>query len=266
MDKRLLPYGFVWGVSLVAVYAVVLTFLFSHISTIIPTWGFVLSALLAAVYTHHERPELPKEEDFQAEGAKVVHWHILFWLFLVVFTMPSLYDFLYDLLSVPSSDWVLATQAGVAGFTGFAVSLGWSVVRMPGYLNLRERVMGKAEFIEMACMLIPLLLSGICTLFIDDRRSLFFGLLLIFFPIIIFCRFYKYYRGGKALVSDSQLARQLSTIPLNYKDYRKWETVVRGALSPRVFFAYRLLLMLLLFSIFAMIFLAFVAIFILLFS
>ena len=263
MDKRLLPYGFVWGVSLVAVYAAVLTFFFSHIPTIIPLWGFVLNALLAAAYTHHERPELPKDEDFQ-DGFRLVHWHISFWLLVVVFTMLSL----DDLSSVPSSDRGLRTQADVALFTCLAVLTGWVFVRIPYYSRLERRVVGKAEFIEVACILILVLLLGVCALFVDSWWFLFIGPLLIFVSVIAFYRLYKNYRKGKPLVSDRQrqYSSILSSVPLSYKAYRKWETLARETLSPRFFFVYRLQFMLLIFSIYAMIFFAFVATLVLLFS
>ena len=70
MDKRLLPYGFVWGVSLVAVYAAVLTFSFSDISGITQIWGFILGALLAAIYTHFDRSEFWKDEALRADRMK----------------------------------------------------------------------------------------------------------------------------------------------------------------------------------------------------
>ena len=125
MDKRLLPCGFVWGVSLVAVYAAVLTLFFSHISATILAWGFVLGALLAALYTHHDRPELPKDEELRADkidGMKVIHWHIIFWLLVVICVM----DGFYDLLSTPSPD----AEASRVSTTFVGVMGGWITTRM----------------------------------------------------------------------------------------------------------------------------------------
>ena len=197
MDKRLLPYGFVWGVSLVAVYAAVLTFFFSHISTMTPVWSFVLGALLAAIYTHLDGPELPIGGAFRVDRMKKNLWHNTFWTPIVLFVTISSSDILFYFFFDFSFDmrvWDLPFMAAL---------VGWFSTRMP-YLMSEKRLKEKAIFIEWTCILILLQLVAIYYSFVE-RERLFsgLGLLLNLVPILMFCGFYKIYKEGRLLPTRS---------------------------------------------------------------
>ena len=200
MDRRLLPYGFVWGVSLVAVYAAVLTFFVSDFIAV-GVWSFVLGALLAAIYTHLDRPELPKDEEpwvgkIKIVRFKVIYWHIGFWWLAVLSTASSSLSGLLPYFMYAPSE-ILETSYAADTFQG--VLIGWFSTRMP-YL-MPERLGGKSVLIEWAGILVLLQLAAIYYSFIGRLSG--FGLLINLAPLLVFCEFYKIHRK-KGMTPPSQ--------------------------------------------------------------
>ena len=195
MDKRLLPHGFVWGVSLVAVYAAVLTFFVSDFIAV-GVWSFVLGALLAAIYTHLDRPELPKDEEpwvgkIKIVRFKVIYWHIGFWWLAVLSTASSSLSGLlpYYFMYAPSE---IFETSYADTFQGALI--GWFSTRMP-YL-MPERLRGKSVLIEWTGILVLIQLAIVYYLFVE-QGFLYTGLFLNIFPIALFFLFYKNYKGNR---------------------------------------------------------------------